>query len=322
MQAIVFEFLESIKTEEKILVFGAGKVAERLCKAFDKKGKVKGIEAFIVSNKENNKSEINGIRVRGYKDYLESSKKIVIGLCETSQEEIYTELIKSGFSDNRIIKIPFMVNKALEYMDEGDKKWQGSDKYWNERYKKGGNSGSGSYNRLAEFKAEIINKFVKDYNIYSVIEWGCGDGNQLSMANYTEYLGYDVSEKAIDICRKRFMEDKTKKFIWCGGKSFTSRFKADLTLSLDVIYHLVEDEVFQIYMDRLFNSSIKYVCIYSCDFNNDLADYIKCRKFTDYIKANYGNWNLIKYVPNRYPYESGDPDNTSWSDFFFYKKQF
>ena len=34
--------------------------------------------------------------------------------------------------------------------------------YWDQRYKKGGNSGAGSYGRLAEFKAEIINKFIKE----------------------------------------------------------------------------------------------------------------------------------------------------------------
>ena len=31
-----------------------------------------------------------------------------------------------------------------------------------QRYKKGGNSGAGSYNHLAEFKAEVLNQFVKE----------------------------------------------------------------------------------------------------------------------------------------------------------------
>jgi len=41
--------------------------------------------------------------------------------------------------------------------------------YWENRYKNNGNSGAGSYGRLAEFKAEIINKFIADKNINSVI---------------------------------------------------------------------------------------------------------------------------------------------------------
>ena len=35
-----------------------------------------------------------------------------------------------------------------------------SHEYWEKRYASGGNSGAGSYNYLAEFKAEILNNFV------------------------------------------------------------------------------------------------------------------------------------------------------------------
>ena len=40
-----------------------------------------------------------------------------------------------------------------------------SGEYWENRYKANGNSGAGSYNRLAEFKAEVINGFVKENNM-------------------------------------------------------------------------------------------------------------------------------------------------------------
>lgn len=36
-------------------------------------------------------------------------------------------------------------------------KWTGSTDYWKNRYLEGGNSGAGSYNNLAQFKAEVIN---------------------------------------------------------------------------------------------------------------------------------------------------------------------
>lgn len=51
---------------------------------------------------------------------------------------------------------------------------------------------------------------------------------------------------------------------------------ADLTLSLDVIYHLIEDNVFFTYMDRLFDSSTKFVIIYS--LNTDRQAQIKGKK--------------------------------------------
>ena len=52
-----------------------------------------------------------------------------------------------------------------------------SREYWEQRYSMGGTSGAGSYDKLAEFKVEVINSFMKKYQISSVIEFGCGDGN-------------------------------------------------------------------------------------------------------------------------------------------------
>ena len=37
----------------------------------------------------------------------------------------------------------------------------GSASYWELRYRNGGTSGAGSYGRLAEFKAEVLNEFVR-----------------------------------------------------------------------------------------------------------------------------------------------------------------
>lgn len=87
-----------------------------------------------------------------------------------------------------------------------------SRQYWEERYKKGGNSGAGSYNRLAEFKAEVINKFVKENNVSSVIEFGCGDGNQLKYFDIPSYIGCDISPTVIEHCAKMFQNDKSKTF--------------------------------------------------------------------------------------------------------------
>src|SRR5687768_6622655 len=51
-----------------------------------------------------------------------------------------------------------------------------SNQYWDDRYLIGGNSGAGSYDRLAQFKADVLNKFAYDRDVSSVIEFGCGDG--------------------------------------------------------------------------------------------------------------------------------------------------
>lgn len=197
--------------------------------------------------------------------------------------------------------------------------WKGSKIYWDERYKNGGTSGAGSYNRLAEFKAEILNQFVKDNNVNKVIEWGCGDGNQLLYANYPNYVGFDISPKAIEICQTIFQKDTTKQFTCCNSNCFKTDIKGDLSISLDVIYHLIEDEIYYQYMENLFNSSSKYVCIYSCNDNQlHPCAHIKHRIFTDYIHQNFSNWKLLQFIKNRYPYCPND-DNTSWSDFYFFE---
>lgn len=195
-----------------------------------------------------------------------------------------------------------------------------SRSFWENKYAKGGNSGPGSYNRLARFKASVLNYFVIKNHINTVIEFGSGDCNQLSLANYKNYIGYDVSQTAVKICQKKFNNDKTKTFIYMGD-NFPKDKKADLSMSLDVLYHILEDNVFNSYMINLFNSSNKYVCIYSSNVEKPWAKHVRHRKFTDWIKKYIPNeWKLKQYIPNKYPFDIRKPDSTSLADFFFYEK--
>jgi SAM-dependent methyltransferase len=199
------------------------------------------------------------------------------------------------------------------------KPFPGSKHYWERNYADGGNSGEGSYGKFAEFKAEILNNFVATHHVKSVIEFGCGDGNQLALANYPRYSGFDVSATALAACRKRFASDRTKSF------KFVQQYngeKADLALSLDVIYHLVEDDIYKAYMRKLFAASNRYVIIYSSDKRFNLGykgTHVWHRKFTPWVKRNAPEWKLIQRIPNRYPYH-GDYTTGSWADFFIYEK--
>ena len=94
-----------------------------------------------------------------------------------------------------------------------------------------------------------------------------------------------------------------------------------MCLSLDVIYHLIEDDVFKLHIQNLFNFSQKYVIIYSSNKNEEQTKHVKHRKFTNYIEKNIKNWELIKHIPNKYPYNPKDPENTSFADFYIYKKK-
>src|ERR1700722_8820213 len=109
------------------------------------------------------------------------------------------------------IKNTPVIGPSLDHLR--GKVFRNSAEYWEQRYKGGGNSGAGSYNRLAEFKAGFLNGFVDEHQITSVIEYGCGDGAQLKLARYPSYTGIDVSATAVKRCRLLFAEDKTKQFL-------------------------------------------------------------------------------------------------------------
>lgn len=193
-----------------------------------------------------------------------------------------------------------------------------SKAYWSERYRTGGNSGAGSYGRLAEFKAEIVNEFVRSRNVGSVIEFGCGDGNQLKLAQYPAYLGYDVAQESVDACKALWAHDLTKAFRNAGQYAHE---RADLTLSLDVIYHLIEDDVFHEYMRRLFYAADRYVVVYASNYDGDWsAAHVKHRKFTDWVEKYHADFQLIQHLPNRYPL-ANDPQNESFADFYFFERR-
>ena len=197
----------------------------------------------------------------------------------------------------------------------------GSASFWENRYREGGNSGSGSYGRLAEFKAEILNEFVRAKEIRSVIEFGCGDGAQLELAAYPEYVGVDVAKVSIEQCCKRFAHDPTKRF-YLGNALPNTLGTFDLALSLDVIFHLVEDPVFDSYMHSLFARSQRYVVIYSSNYDAlTEAPHVRHRKFAAWIGENAPDWRAAGVVPNRFSFDPNRPDETSFADFHFFARQ-
>lgn len=204
------------------------------------------------------------------------------------------------------------------------RKFSGSASFWDERYAAGGNSGAGSYNELAEFKAAILNQFVKQHNIKSVIELGCGDGNQLKLATYPQYLGIDVSPVAIQTCQTLFQNDFTKQFKLM---SAYKQEKAELSLSLDVVYHLIEDTVFDSYMNKLFDAASRFVIVYASNTEAQIsswAPHVRHRKFTTWIETWRNDWLLQQHIPNVYPFKKnrqGSDEPSSFADFYIFGKR-
>jgi SAM-dependent methyltransferase len=194
-----------------------------------------------------------------------------------------------------------------------------SKNYWEKRYKGMGTSGAGSYGRLAQFKSEVINNFILEHDVHTVLEFGCGDGNQLLLANYPSYRGVDVSRTAIELCRNKFSSDLKKQFCLLSDYKLVL---ADLTLSLDVIYHLVEDRIYLEHMHYLFDSSNKYVIIYSSnhdDLNYD-GTHERHRNLTRWVEQYRRDFKLTNIIKNRYPFSDKNPNDTSHADFYFFER--
>lgn len=173
----------------------------------------------------------------------------------------------------------------------------GTGRYWEERYAGGGDSGHGSAGAAARLKADFLNDFSMKHEIHTVIEFGCGDGGQLALARYETYSGYDISPTAVETCRRKFAADDSREFYGLGD--YDGR-QAEAALSLDVIYHLVEDDVFEAYMTRLFGAATRYVIIYSTNTERQAAfgkGHVRHRRFTDWAERNAPQWRLARRRP-------------------------
>lgn len=183
------------------------------------------------------------------------------------------------------------------------KDWKGANEYWNNRYKSGLDSGSGSYGQYADFKIKVVNDFIQEKKIESLFDYGCGDGNNMLKLNFIhKYVGYDISFSAVEICKLKFNNS------WM---SFTNNINevepCDASLSMDVIFHLVDNEDFKHYMDYLFMKSKQYVIIFSTDYNRPFiySPHYRDRCFSDYVYKNFPEWRIYKvidapeYFPNK-----------------------
>lgn len=198
-------------------------------------------------------------------------------------------------------------------------KFNNSADYWERRYDGGGTSGAGSYNRLAEFKADFLNDFVARNKIGSVVEFGSGDGAQLELATYPCYTGVDISTTAITSTRRRFEADTSKAFLH--SSEVPVGLTAELSLSLDVVYHLIEDETFDDHMRALFAAASRFVIIYSSNMEAPQpAPHVRHRRFTDWIALHQPEFVLKDRVANAYPFDEADPGNTSFADFYVFER--
>ena len=169
-------------------------------------------------------------------------------------------------------------------------------KYWENRYKKGGDSGLGSYGLYCDYKSDYINRFLEKHkSIKSIVDFGCGDGNQISFFNLEgiRYLGIDVSNFIVNELNEKYTNDAEKSFITY-DEYIIENF--DLSISIDVIYHITDDITYYHYMDTLFSSSSKYIIIYSTNNVDSVSENITHIKHREFLNDIPKNFSLISKI--------------------------
>jgi SAM-dependent methyltransferase len=159
--------------------------------------------------------------------------------------------------------------------------------YWEARYVAGSDSGAGSSGTAARRKAAYINKLVEQ--VGSVVDWGCGDGQQLDLLDMPPaYLGIDISATAVAHCLRRH---PGRAFLHWPAGDLPLTVRADLAMSLDVIFHLVDDIDFARYWRRLFDSATRMVLVHATDVDlGGTARHVRHRRHSHLAPP---GWELI-----------------------------
>jgi hypothetical protein len=119
--------------------------------------------------------------------------------------------------------------------------------------------------------------------------------------------------------RGRFASDASKTFYH--ATELPRGLQAELSLSLDVIYHLVEDDVFDCCMRDLFDAATRFVIVYASNVDErTTSSHVRHRRFTDWVERHRPDFELTQTVPNAYPFDEDDPDNTSFADFYVFER--
>jgi SAM-dependent methyltransferase len=174
--------------------------------------------------------------------------------------------------------------------------------YWESRYARGGNSGAGSYGSCLDNKKALISGLLEERGIHSVVDLGCGDGTVIDIfRDLGSYIGYDVSRTAIDRLVARGYPGHYQ-FRMADGAP--PEHAPDLAMSLDVVFHLVEDAVFRRYMGMLTGVGARYLLVLTWNSSilsteHTVGSHVLYRDFRACMEEDYPGYRLVQ----EYPYE-------------------
>ena len=185
---------------------------------------------------------------------------------------------------NRLTGVPAKLNGKERYRAES---------YWEQRYKLGGHSGAGSRGGAAKAKAAWLATFARSNNVRSIVEFGCGDGFVLRLwwsalaPAPPRYHGFDLSPSVVRMNQKKWVSTGNVTFSVLRPLERPAVDKhGELTLSMEVLQHIVDQGQYEAYLDKLFATSARFVAIYGANINRrHEAVHMKLRRFTDDVES-------------------------------------
>ncbi len=110
-----------------------------------------------------------------------------------------------------------------------------------------GGSGDGSKLEYNKPFLNFLQKYVKDNNIKTILELGCGDFNLMKHFNFDglKYFGADIAESIIAKNNKNYRKPNIK-FLHEDIRGFKFERDYDLVLIKDVLIHLDNSSVLQV----------------------------------------------------------------------------
>jgi SAM-dependent methyltransferase len=146
---------------------------------------------------------------------------------------------------------------------------------WNNRIPEVPLSGPGSHPAHCKEIIRMLDTFIYENNLMSILDLGCGDLSWIKLTNFfnddrIKYSGIDIVESVILDNKKKFPE---KEFILGDIVTLELDNTFDLIILRDVIFHQTLEETKETF--NKIKNKFKYICITSSNVkeNNNRMDY-------------------------------------------------
>ena len=109
-----------------------------------------------------------------------------------------------------------------------------------------GGSGGGSSPEATKSFRQVLQDFIKEKNIKTVVDFGCGDWTSTHLINWEsiKYIGLDVVGSVILDNQKKY-SSKNISFAEIESKEDVNKFFADLLIVKDVLMHWCNEDIIE-----------------------------------------------------------------------------